>query len=89
MGRFGQQGDTRPIKPLKSSDYYSLKAAVQAERREPKHFPKCRTCKNTITGANYNGLCHDCFNENAVGYGHGGDSWNGAGALWDLGLWSA
>jgi len=59
----GQEGDTRKFKPLRSTDFYNLKAAVEAEKRQPHSFPKCQTCGQAITGKNFDGYCFKCNNE--------------------------
>ena len=59
----GEEGDTRKYKRLRRSDYYVVKPAVEAARREPKRFPKCKTCGLPITGQNYNGYDLRCKDE--------------------------
>jgi hypothetical protein len=59
----GQEGDTRKFRRLRSSDYYSAKAAVQGMRNDPKHFVKCKTCGQAITSQNYDGYCIRCFRQ--------------------------
>jgi hypothetical protein len=59
----GQEGDTRQYRRLKRSDYYVAKAAVEASKRDPKRFPKCKNCKEEITGLNFNGYCLRCHDE--------------------------
>ena len=57
----GQEGDTRQFKRLKRTDYYEAKAA--AEQKQVKRFPRCKTCKQEITGQNFNGYCMRCFRQ--------------------------
>ena len=60
MSRVGQEGDSRKFSWLKDSDYYVAKAAVDAAKREPRSFPRCKTCGQTILGSNWNGYCMRC-----------------------------
>lgn len=51
MSRIGQEGDTRPYRRLRRSDYYEAKSAVEAEKRE--EWPRCSVCGQEIRGANF------------------------------------
>ena len=62
----GQEGDVRPYRKLRHTDYYASKAAVKAAKRDARAnpvYPKCITCGAPITGQNYNGRDFRCHNE--------------------------
>jgi RNA polymerase-binding transcription factor DksA len=63
MSSMGLEGDTRKFKHLRNTDYYALKAANDALKRDPKHFVACKVCGQAITGQNYGGFCLRCKDE--------------------------
>jgi hypothetical protein len=63
MSSIGQEGDSRKFKRLRSSDYYALKAGVDALKRDPKQFVSCKICGQAIVGQNFGGYCLRCKDE--------------------------
>lgn len=53
MSHIGQEGDTRKYRRLKKTDYYEAKSAIEAEKRQSKDWPVCRTCGQKILGATF------------------------------------
>lgn len=62
----GQPNDTRPMRRLRSTDYYEAKAAT--EQKEITKWEQCEQCGQDITGQMYRGssdgkyLCFRCKN---------------------------
>ena len=59
----GLEGDTRKFKHLRSTDHYEVKAAVQAERQNPRSFKRCGVCGQPIVGQDFGGFCLKCKDE--------------------------
>jgi Zn finger protein HypA/HybF involved in hydrogenase expression len=59
----GQEWDTRKYRHLRNTDFYELKVAVQAEKRQPTNFAKCKGCGQPITGQDFDGYCLRCHDE--------------------------
>ena len=86
-----EESDTRRFRNPKSDDYYVAKAAREA--KAVTRWPKCVVCGQNITGQNYGGRCHRCFNDNALGTMPivvappvmGGGEWDVS--EWNIGFW--
>jgi len=65
MSLFGQEGDTRKFRRLRHDDYYESKTAVEAEKRQPRKFKRCKTCGDILdcSRTECNGYCHRCYFE--------------------------
>lgn len=68
----GQEGDMRPMRRRKTTDFYEAKSAM--EYKQPTSWPKCENCGLEISPANnlgksYQGsengkyICQQCWNE--------------------------
>jgi hypothetical protein len=61
MGRIGQEGDTRPYRKLRRTDYYDSKAAFEAEKkgltqhtsRGIDKWPRCSVCGQECRGVTF------------------------------------
>lgn len=61
----GQEGDTRRFRKAKKTDYSAgVRAAMEV--KPVTKWTRCVVCKQAITGLNYRGKCHSCFNDNVI-----------------------
>ncbi len=67
----GQPTDRRPMRRLRSTDYYVAKASLEVPAKTK--WDKCELCGLEITGKSYRGsrsdkvICQECWNEKVIG----------------------